>query len=170
MGRLIEIEAFETAMDQGGFTDTARKMGVSRSSVSKHVASLDTRLGKQLFNYTKRRFNPTEMGIIYYERVLCILSDSADADAVVASFPKATFGNLKINIDAEFIAYPSAAMFNSFWLTSRDISLMVWMNANRVELKLGKYDAPICIGALQDNGPFQRKLGETTLYMVTSTH
>lgn len=44
------------------------------------------------------------------------------------------------------------------------------MNADRVDLKLGEYDAAIRIGALQDNGLFQRKLGETTLCMVASPH
>ena len=38
MDRLTEMEAFATVVDQGGFTDAARKMGVSKSSVSKHLA------------------------------------------------------------------------------------------------------------------------------------
>lgn len=65
MDRLTEMEAFATVVDQGGFTDAARKMGVSKSSVSKHVASLETRLGTRLLNRTTRRVNPTEMGLIY---------------------------------------------------------------------------------------------------------
>ena len=170
MDRLTEMEAFATVVDQGGFTDAARKMGVSKSSVSKHVANLETRLGTRLLNRTTQRVNPTEMGLIYYDRARRILSDAADADAMVASFPKAPSGNLKISIDADFIAYPLAAMFNSFLLTYRDISLTVEMNADRVDLKLGEYDAAIRIGALQDNDLFQRKLGETTLCMVASPH
>ena len=146
MDRLTEMEAFATVVDQGGFTDAARKMGVSKSSVSKHVASLETRLGTRLLNRTTRRVNPTEMGLIYYDRARRILSDAADADAMVASFPKAPSGNLNISIDADFIAYPLAAMFNSFLLTYRDISLTVEMNADRVDLKLGEYEAAIRIG------------------------
>ena len=38
MDRLTEMEAFATVVDQGGFTDAAKKMGISKSAVSKHVS------------------------------------------------------------------------------------------------------------------------------------
>ena len=41
MDRLTEMEAFATVVDQGGFTDAAKKMGISKSAVSKHVSSLE---------------------------------------------------------------------------------------------------------------------------------
>jgi hypothetical protein len=37
MDRLTEMEAFATVVDQGGFTDAAKKLGISKSAVSKHV-------------------------------------------------------------------------------------------------------------------------------------
>lgn len=54
MDRLTEMEAFATVVDQGGFTDAARKMGISKSAVSKHISSLETRLGARLLNRTTR--------------------------------------------------------------------------------------------------------------------
>ena len=44
MDRLTEMEAFATVVDQGGFTDAAKKMGISKSAVSKHVSSLEAEL------------------------------------------------------------------------------------------------------------------------------
>ena len=55
MDRLTEMEAFATVVDQGGFTDAAKKMGISKSAVSKHVSSLEARLGARLLNRTTRR-------------------------------------------------------------------------------------------------------------------
>jgi hypothetical protein len=40
MDRLTEMEAFAMVVDQGGFTDAARKLGISKSAVSKHISSL----------------------------------------------------------------------------------------------------------------------------------
>ena len=54
MNRLIEMEAFANVIDQGGFTDAARKMGISKSAVSKHVTSLENRLGARLLHRTTR--------------------------------------------------------------------------------------------------------------------
>jgi len=42
MDHLTEMEAFATVVDQGGFTDAARKMGISKSAVLKHIFSLET--------------------------------------------------------------------------------------------------------------------------------
>ena len=45
MDRLLEMEAFATVVDQGGFTDAAKKLGLSKSAISKHVSSPAARLG-----------------------------------------------------------------------------------------------------------------------------
>ena len=68
MDRLTEMEAFATVVDQGGFTDAAKKMGISKSAVSKHVSALEARLGARLLNRTTRRVSPTEIGLAYYDR------------------------------------------------------------------------------------------------------
>ena len=74
MDRLTEMEAFATVVDQGGFTDAARKMGISKSAVSKHISSLETRLGARLLNRTTRRVSPTEIGLAYYDRARRVLT------------------------------------------------------------------------------------------------
>ena len=72
MDRLTEMEAFATVVDQGGFTDAAKRMGISKSAVSKHVSSLEARLGARLLNRTTRRVSPTEIGLAYYDRARCV--------------------------------------------------------------------------------------------------
>jgi len=59
MDRLTGMEAFATVVGQGGFTDAARKMEISKSAVSKNISSLETRLGARLLNRTTRRVSPT---------------------------------------------------------------------------------------------------------------
>ena len=85
MDRLTEMEAFATVVDQGGFTDAAKKMGISKSAVSKHVSSLETRLGARLLNRTTRRVSPTEIGLAYYDRARRVLNDAGEADALVTA-------------------------------------------------------------------------------------
>ena len=63
MDRLTEMEAFATVVDQRGLTDAARKMGISKSAVLKHISSLETLLGARLLNRTTRRVSPTEIGL-----------------------------------------------------------------------------------------------------------
>lgn len=168
MDRLTEMEAFATVVDQGGFTDAARKMGVSKSAVSKHVASLKTRLGTRLLNRTTRRVNPTEIGLIYYDRARRVLSDAGDADAMASALRAMPAGDLWINVDADFGSSPLAPILNCFLLSYRDISLTLEVNGDPIDISNGAYDASIRIGAVQDTLVSSRKLGETTLRMVAS--
>jgi len=41
MDRLTEMEAFATVVDQVGVKDAARKRGISKSPVLKHIFSLE---------------------------------------------------------------------------------------------------------------------------------
>ena len=46
MDRLTEMEAFATVVDQGGFTDAARKLGISKSDAqSQYLAYHEGRKG-----------------------------------------------------------------------------------------------------------------------------
>ena len=83
MDRLTEMEAFATVVDQGGFTDAAKKMGISKSAVSKHVSSLEARLGARLLNRTTRRVSPTEIGLAYYDRARRVRFTELDAKRAV---------------------------------------------------------------------------------------
>ncbi len=85
--RLTEMEAFATVVDQRSFKDAAKKMGVSKSAVSKRVAALEGRLGVRLLNRTTRRVSPTEIGLTYYELARRVLVYADEADALVTNGP-----------------------------------------------------------------------------------
>jgi DNA-binding transcriptional LysR family regulator len=106
MDRLTEMEAFATVVDQGGFTDAAKKMGISKSAVSKHVSSLEARLGARLLNRTTRRVSPTEIGLAYYDRARRVLNDAGEADSMVTSMQSALSGLLRISVATDFGGEP----------------------------------------------------------------
>ena len=88
MDRLTEMEAFATVVDQGGFTDAAKKMGISKSAVSKHVSALEARLGARLLNRTTRRVSPTEIGLAYYDRARRVLEGEEMPTMDILDTPK----------------------------------------------------------------------------------
>ena len=83
MDRLTEMEAFAMVVDQGGFTDAARKMGISKSAVSKHVSSLETRLGARLLNRTTRSVSLTEPGRRLHSQCAPLLEGISEAEQEV---------------------------------------------------------------------------------------
>ncbi len=168
MDRLTEMEAFATVVDQGGFTDAARKMGISKSAVSKHVSSLEARLGARLLNRTTRRVSPTEIGLAYYDRARRVLNDAGEADALVTSMQSAPSGLLRISVATDFGVNHLSPVLGEFLQEFTDITVNMVLNNRYVELISEGFDMAIRIGELEDSTLRARKLTETTRRMIAS--
>ncbi|MBN2907650.1 MAG: LysR family transcriptional regulator [Rhodobacteraceae bacterium] len=166
MDRLTEMEAFATVVDQGGFTDAAKKMGISKSAVSKHVSSLEARLGARLLNRTTRRVSPTEIGLAYYDRARRVLNDAGEADALVTSMQSAPSGLLRISVATDFGVNHLSPLLGEFLLRYPDITVNMVLNNRYVELISEGFDMAIRVGELEDSTLRARKLTETTKRMI----
>lgn len=166
MDRLTEMEAFATVVDQGGFTDAAKKMGISKSAVSKHISALETRLGARLLNRTTRRVSPTEIGLAYYDRARRVLNDAGEADALVTSMQSAPSGHLRISVATDFGAHLLSPVLGEFLLEYPDITVNMVLNNRYVELISEGFDMAIRIGDLEDSSLRARRLTETTRRMI----
>ena len=168
MDRLTEMEAFATVVDQGGFTDAARKMGISKSAVSKHVSSLETRLGARLLNRTTRRVSPTEIGLAYYDRARRVLNDAGEADALVTAMQSAPSGMLRVSVATDFGVNHLSPILGGFLHEYPDITVNMVLNNRYVELISEGFDMAIRVGELEDSSLRARKLTETTKRMIAS--
>ena len=168
MDRLTEMEAFATVVDQGGFTDAARKLGVSKSAISKHVSSLEARLGARLLNRTTRRVSPTEIGLAYYDRARRVLNDAGEADALVTSMQSAPAGLLRISVATDFGVNHLSPVLGAFLEEFPDITVNMVLNNRYVELISEGFDMAIRIGEMEDSSLRARKLAETTKRMIAA--
>ena len=166
MDRLTEMEAFATVVDQGGFTDAAKKMGISKSAVSKHVSSLEARLGARLLHRTTRRVSPPELGLAYYDRARRVLNDAGEADALVTSMQSAPSGLLRISVATDFGVNLLSPLLSNFLDEFPDITVNMVLNNRYVELISEGFDMAIRIGELEDSSLRARKLTETTKRMI----
>ncbi|MGB1235750.1 MAG: LysR family transcriptional regulator [Planktomarina sp.] len=168
MDRLTEMEAFATVVDQGGFTDAARKMGISKSAVSKHVSALEARLGARLLNRTTRRVSPTEIGLAYYDRARRVLNDAGEADALVTSMQSAPSGMLRISVATDFGVNHLSPVLGDFLQEFSDINVNMVLNNRYVELISEGFDLAIRTGELEDSSLRARKVTETNLRMIAA--
>ncbi len=168
MDRLTEMEAFATVVDQGGFTDAARKMGISKSAVSKHVSSLEARLGARLLNRTTRRVSPTEIGLAYYDRARRVLTDAGEADALVTSMQSAPSGLLRISVATDFGVNHLSPILGDFLSQHEDITVDMVLNNRHVELISEGFDMAIRVGEMEDSSLRARKFSETCRRMIAS--
>jgi DNA-binding transcriptional LysR family regulator len=162
------MEAFATVVDQGGFTDAAKKMGISKSAVSKHVSALEARLGARLLNRTTRRVSPTEIGLAYYDRARRVLNDAGEADALVTSMQTAPSGLLRISVATDFGVNHLSPVLGDFLQEYPNITVNMVLNNRYVELISEGFDMAIRIGELEDSTLRARKLAETSKRMIAA--
>lgn len=168
MDRLSEMEAFVSVVDQGGFTDAARKLGMSKSAVSKHVSALEGRLGARLLNRTTRRVNPTEIGLAYYDRARQVLHGAAEADEMVNAMQTAPRGALRVSAPVSFGISQLSGVVGDFLNAYPDVSVNMVFDDRFVELVAEGFDVAIRIGQLEDSSLRARKLAESNIFLVAS--
>ena len=168
MSRLIEMETFAKVVEEGGFTDAAKRMGISKSAVSKHISSLESRLGARLLSRTTRRVNPTEIGLAYYDRASRILNDAGDADALVASLHAQPAGLLNISAATDFGIHELSPLMAGFLGAFPDIAVNLELNDKSLDLIAEGVDVALRTGALRDSTLRARKLLNYPMRLVAS--
>ena len=96
MDRLASISAFVRVADSGGFSAAARRLNLSKATISDQVQALENTLGVRLLNRTTRRVSLTEVGREYYERCSQILHDLTEADEAAGAQQATPRGQLRI--------------------------------------------------------------------------
>jgi len=114
MDRLTKMEAFATVVDQGGFTDAARKMGISKSVVSKHISRFETRLGTRLLNRTMRRVSSMQSAPTGMLRVSVATDFGSMHLLIIWHRPLHAKGQITGDL-LQNHRFHAAVLFTSFW-------------------------------------------------------
>ncbi len=168
MDRFSEMEMFVRVVEAGGFTEAARRAGVSKSAVSKQISSLETRLGARLLNRTTRRVTPTEIGFAYYDRATRVLAEASEADAIAASLQGAPRGELRISAPHTFGVKKLGPTVARFLARHSEVRIHLSLEDRFVELVAEGYDLAIRIGNLEDSSLKARKIGEAQTRLIAS--
>ena len=78
--RAGEMQVFLRVVEAGSFSDAARLLLMTPSTVSKLVSRIEARLGVRLVERSTRRLSLTAEGQVYYERSQALLHDLDDIE------------------------------------------------------------------------------------------
>lgn len=84
MQDLNDYALFAEVIRHGGFAAAGRALAMPKSTLSRRIAALESRLGVRLIERSTRRFRVTEVGQAFYERCRTIVLEAQQADAVVS--------------------------------------------------------------------------------------
>lgn len=91
MELLSNMVVFARVVEFHSFTEAARRLGSTKSAVSKQITRLETELGTQLLHRTTRRLSLTEAGQAFYGYCARIIADAEEAQRAVGElrgYPK----------------------------------------------------------------------------------
>ncbi|HEU5294238.1 MAG TPA: LysR family transcriptional regulator, partial [Burkholderiaceae bacterium] len=114
MSGVQQFFAFAQTARRGSFSEAARDLGSSPSTVAKSVARLEAGLGVKLFHRTTRRVSLTDDGERLFRRCERVLAEVEDLQAEAAGVRAAPSGTLRINMPITYgrrIVMPVLAEF-----------------------------------------------------------
>ncbi|MCC6747723.1 MAG: LysR family transcriptional regulator [Deltaproteobacteria bacterium] len=165
--QLRRMGIFGTVVELRGFSEAARKLGLTRSAVSRQVALLETQLGVRLLHRTTRTLRLTEAGAGYYEACARILAEARAADESVRQLQSRPTGTLRVTgpvIGHRLIVPPLLA----FMARYPEVKVDVLLDDHYLNLVEEGIDVGIRIGLTADVSLVARKVAPIR-YVVCAT-
>jgi len=168
MDKLDAMNAFAKVVATGGFAEAGRRLGITRSAVSKAVMELEQLLGARLLDRTTRRVTPTEAGRAYYERCVAILAEVEETEIQISRLHDEPKGVLKVNAPMSFGTLYLGAAIADFMSAHADLKVELTLNDRFIDPLEEGVDVTIRIGALADSSLIARRLAPARLALVAS--
>jgi len=168
MDRFETITAFVAVCDAGSLTGAARKLGLSPSVMSRHIAALEARLGTRLFHRTTRSISLTDAGGRFLARARRVLADLEEAEAAAQDEKAGPRGRLSVTAPVIFGRLHVAPMLARFVERYPQVTIDLTLSDRFVNLVEEGLDLAVRIGHLPDSQLIARRLGETRRALVAS--
>lgn len=168
MSEIDDLRIFIEVVESGGFNRAARRLGLSKSIVSRGIARLEADLGARLLSRTTRGISPTDAGLELKARGERILADYQDAREAVAQRGGDVVGRLRLSVPLSFGVRHVAPVLGELASRHPRLELDVSYTDQIADLIQERFDAAIRIGQLQDSSLVARKIAPARAVVVAS--
>jgi DNA-binding transcriptional LysR family regulator len=145
MDRFENAKVFSAVVEAGGFTQAARRLGLSRAATSKHVQQLEGRLGARLLNRTTRRVSVTAAGRSFYEQCTRILADFEQAERAASRLYNEPRGELRVVAPTNFGLTDIGTALTDFVIAYPNLRINLIINDRITDPIEGGYDIAISV-------------------------
>jgi DNA-binding transcriptional LysR family regulator len=168
MLELLDLKSFVEVVENSGFGRAARRLGMSKSMVSRRIARMEADLGTPLLNRTTRGVSPTEAGREFKIRSERILSELEEAREMVARQGVGVVGRLRLSAPLSFGVRHVTPVLAEMALRHPKLEIEVFYSDRLVDLIGERFDAAIRIGELKDSSLIARRIAPVRAVLVAS--
>jgi DNA-binding transcriptional LysR family regulator len=140
---LVSIKVFQQVVQDGSFVAAAEHLDLSTASVSKHVMSLEKRLGVRLLSRSSRALSLTEPGRVYFERSKTIVDDLETMELELGSLNTAARGTLRVTAPTWLAGQRLADLVARYQTLYPEIVIDVSFDDRVVDLVAEGYDLAV---------------------------
>lgn len=152
------IPVFVAVVETGGFSSAARRLGVSKSAVSKRITQLEDKLGVRLLYRTTRQLSLTEAGEYYFANAVKALAYASEAEDSVTQLQAIPQGRLRISAPMSFGRLHIAPLIPKFMAQYPSIHVDLVMDDRVIDMVEGGFDVAVRVGDLPDSTLIARPL------------
>jgi DNA-binding transcriptional LysR family regulator len=153
MDTLTSMKVFRQVVESGSFVAAAEHLDLSTANVSKHVMSLEKRLGVRLLNRSSRALSLTEPGRVYFERSKTIVDKLEMAELELGSLNTTPRGTLRISCPSWFATQRIADTLALYRRTYPDVVVDISFEDRIVDLVQEGYDLALRVIRYPDSLP-----------------
>ncbi|HKU85726.1 MAG TPA: LysR family transcriptional regulator [Casimicrobiaceae bacterium] len=158
MKNLAGMAIFARVVEERSFSAAARRLGLSKSMVSKEVTKLEHSLGVRLLNRTTRKLSLTEIGATFYEPCARILQEAQEAELMVGRLHAEPRGVLRLTAPVAFGTLHVAPALPEFLAQYPDVRIDLTIGDRQLDLVDEGLDLAIRIARVLPDNLVARKL------------
>jgi DNA-binding transcriptional LysR family regulator len=161
---------FVKVVELGSFVSAAKALRLPKTTVSRKVQELETRLGAQLLHRTTRKLGLTEAGNVYYEHCQRIARELDEAESAVGQLQSGPRGWLRITAPYSLGTTWIAPLLGEFHARHPEVRVEMVLSNESLDLIEKEIDVALRIGNLPDSNLVARKLSvfRTQIYASPS--
>jgi DNA-binding transcriptional LysR family regulator len=149
---------FAKVVEHGSFISAARALRLPKTTVSRKIQELETRLGAQLLHRTTRKLGLTEAGNIYFEHSQRIARELDDAESAIGQLQGGPRGWLRVTAPYSFAISRIAPLFGEFQARYPEVRVEMVLTNETLDLIDKEIDVALRVGPLRDNNLVARRL------------
>ena len=155
---LNDTLVFVKVVEHGSFISAARALRLPKTTVSRKVQDLETRLGAQLLHRTTRKLGLTEAGNIYYEHCQRISRELDEAESAVGQLQGGPRGWLRITAPYSMGIERIAPLLGQFHALHPEVRVEMVLSNDPLDLIDKEIDVALRVGNLPDSNLVARRL------------
>ena len=161
MDELAAIRVFARVAKAGTFSEAARQLDMSTSSVSRQINALEESLGIRLFKRSTRNLVLTEAGETYLTSIDPALKQLELARRTALSYQRTISGSIRFHARTSAGTEVIVPALSEFFIRYPDIEIDITLTDERVDLLANGIDVAVWLGKLEDSSMVARNLSSS---------